>query len=137
MFVKFSSSAIKIWYFVFLWIHWMENYCMTIFIFLKSLRSICQILGWIENWKWFDLLYCTMVGDFLSRNTGWLWCLKFSSFVFGQSIFLIWHFFERALPIQELPNPRRKSYFSRLHPFSPQFCLPIRCGNFSLHFFIH
>ena len=32
MFVKFSSSAIKIWYFVFFWIHWMENYCMTIFL---------------------------------------------------------------------------------------------------------
>ena len=47
MILKFSSSAINLIYFF--WIHWMENYYMTIFILMKSLRSICQILGCIEK----------------------------------------------------------------------------------------
>ena len=61
-------------------------------------------------------------------------CIRDSS----QSIFVIWHH-RTCFTNLGIAQSKKLLFFYWSAPpfFPPQFCLPIRCGNFSLHCFIH
>ena len=59
-------------------------------------------------------------------------------YYFSQSIFVIWHHRTCFTNLRIAQSKKLLFFYWSAPPFfQPQFCLPIRCGNFSLHCFIH